>query len=133
MQAGLALLTDHVARFNAGVRSGDFGPMVDGFTEDAEKPDLDREALEVAEPQPGQYLFSSQICICDRYRRTLGFSQVRSVAYAGVVGSRSLSEITCLRQLCPSALKLSSSWMRASSRSEPRKVGSYSKRSWSMS
>ena len=36
MQAGVALLTDHVARFNAGVRSGDFGPMVDGFTEDAE-------------------------------------------------------------------------------------------------
>jgi steroid Delta-isomerase len=36
MQAGLALLTDHVARFNAGVRNGDFGPMVDGFTEDAE-------------------------------------------------------------------------------------------------
>jgi steroid Delta-isomerase len=36
MQAGLALLTEHVARFNAGVRSGDFGPMVDRFTEDAE-------------------------------------------------------------------------------------------------
>ena len=36
MQAGVALLTDHVARFNAGVRGGDFGPMVDGFTEDAE-------------------------------------------------------------------------------------------------
>jgi steroid Delta-isomerase len=36
MQAGVALLTDHVGRFNAGVRSGDFGPMVDGFTEDAE-------------------------------------------------------------------------------------------------
>ena len=36
MEAGVALLTDHVARFNAGVRSGDFGPMVDGFTEDAE-------------------------------------------------------------------------------------------------
>jgi steroid Delta-isomerase len=36
MQAGVALLADHVARFNAGVRSGDFGPMVDGFTEDAE-------------------------------------------------------------------------------------------------
>jgi steroid delta-isomerase len=36
MRAGEALLTDHVARFNAGVRSGDFGPMVDGFTEDAE-------------------------------------------------------------------------------------------------
>jgi steroid Delta-isomerase len=36
MQAGLALLTNHVARFNAGVRSGDFGPMVDGFTDDAE-------------------------------------------------------------------------------------------------
>ena len=35
MQAGVALLTDHVARFNAGVRSGDFGPMVDGFTDDA--------------------------------------------------------------------------------------------------
>jgi steroid delta-isomerase len=36
MHAGVALLTDHVARFNAGVRGGDFGPMVDGFTEDAE-------------------------------------------------------------------------------------------------
>jgi hypothetical protein len=36
VQAGLALLSDHVARFNAGVRSGDFGPMVAGFTEDAE-------------------------------------------------------------------------------------------------
>jgi hypothetical protein len=36
MEAGVALLADHVARFNAGVRSGDFGPMVDGFTEDAE-------------------------------------------------------------------------------------------------
>ena len=36
MRAGEALLTDHVARFNAGGRSGDCGPMVDGFTEDAE-------------------------------------------------------------------------------------------------
>src|ERR687886_270941 len=36
VRAGVALLTDHVARFNAGVRSGDFGPMVDGFTDDAE-------------------------------------------------------------------------------------------------
>ena len=36
MEAGVALLTEHVARFNAGVRGGDFGPMVDGFTEDAE-------------------------------------------------------------------------------------------------
>jgi hypothetical protein len=36
MQGGVALLGDHVARFNAGVRSGDFGPMVDGFTEDGE-------------------------------------------------------------------------------------------------
>jgi SnoaL-like domain len=36
MQAGMALLAGHVERFNAGVRSGDFGPMVDGFSEDAE-------------------------------------------------------------------------------------------------
>ena len=36
MQSGLALLDDHVARFNAGVRSGDFQPMVDLFTDDAE-------------------------------------------------------------------------------------------------
>ena len=36
MEAGVALLTAHVGRFNAGVRSGDFGPMVDWFTEDAE-------------------------------------------------------------------------------------------------
>jgi steroid delta-isomerase len=32
----VSLLTDHVRRFNAGVRSGDFGPMLEGFTEDAE-------------------------------------------------------------------------------------------------
>jgi RimJ/RimL family protein N-acetyltransferase len=30
------LLAEHVARFNAGVRSGDYGPMLDLFTEDAE-------------------------------------------------------------------------------------------------
>ena len=30
------LLTRHVALFNDGVRTGDFGPMVAGFTEDAE-------------------------------------------------------------------------------------------------
>jgi SnoaL-like domain len=36
MQPGVTLLIDHVGRFNAGVRSGDFGPMLDGFTEDAE-------------------------------------------------------------------------------------------------
>jgi steroid Delta-isomerase len=36
VQTGVALLAGHVARFNAGVRSGDFGPMVDGFSEDAE-------------------------------------------------------------------------------------------------
>jgi steroid delta-isomerase len=36
MATGLALLTEHVARFNAGVRSGDFGPMIDWFTDDAE-------------------------------------------------------------------------------------------------
>ena len=35
-RAGMAVLAGHVARFNAGVRSGDFGPMVDGFTDDAE-------------------------------------------------------------------------------------------------
>jgi hypothetical protein len=29
-------LLDHVARFNAGVRSGDFGPMFDAFCADAE-------------------------------------------------------------------------------------------------
>jgi hypothetical protein len=30
------LLTRHVARFNEGVRTGDFGPMTDWFTDDAE-------------------------------------------------------------------------------------------------
>jgi len=29
-------LQEHVERFNAGVRSGDFGPMVAAFSEDAE-------------------------------------------------------------------------------------------------
>jgi steroid delta-isomerase len=32
----VSLLDDHVRRFNEGVRSGDFGPMATGFTEDAE-------------------------------------------------------------------------------------------------
>ena len=36
MRAGLALLAEHVERFNQGVRSGDFGPMLEGFTDDAE-------------------------------------------------------------------------------------------------
>ena len=30
------MLEEHVERFNAGVRSGDFGPMVAAFAEDAE-------------------------------------------------------------------------------------------------
>jgi steroid Delta-isomerase len=32
----MTLLTEHVARFNAGVRGGDFGPMLEWFTDDAE-------------------------------------------------------------------------------------------------
>jgi hypothetical protein len=32
---GLELLREHVERFNAGVRSGDFGPMLELFTDDA--------------------------------------------------------------------------------------------------
>ena len=32
----MSLLDEHVRRFNHGIRSGDFGPMVSGFTEDAE-------------------------------------------------------------------------------------------------
>jgi steroid delta-isomerase len=32
----LSLIGEHVERFNAGVRSGDFGPMVAAFAEDAE-------------------------------------------------------------------------------------------------
>ena len=31
-----ALLTDHVERFNEGIRTGDFGPMLAGFAPDAE-------------------------------------------------------------------------------------------------
>jgi hypothetical protein len=31
-----ALLTDHVERFNEGIRSGDFEPMLAGFAPDAE-------------------------------------------------------------------------------------------------
>jgi len=33
---GLELLREHVARFNAGVRSGDFEPMLELFTDDAQ-------------------------------------------------------------------------------------------------
>lgn|SRR5262245_36764740 len=31
----MSLLDDHVQRFNAGVRSGDFAPMLENFAEDA--------------------------------------------------------------------------------------------------
>ena len=34
--SGVSLLDEHVRRFNEGIRTGDFGPMVDAFTEDAE-------------------------------------------------------------------------------------------------
>ncbi len=30
------LIVEHVTRFNAGVRSGDYGPMLEQFTDDAE-------------------------------------------------------------------------------------------------
>jgi steroid Delta-isomerase len=33
---GEQLLRDHVERFNTGVRSGDFGPMLERFADDAE-------------------------------------------------------------------------------------------------
>jgi steroid delta-isomerase len=33
---GLQLLDEHIRRFNEGIRTGDFGPMIGGFTEDAE-------------------------------------------------------------------------------------------------
>ncbi len=33
---GLELLAEHLERFNAGVRSGDFGPMLELFADDAE-------------------------------------------------------------------------------------------------
>jgi hypothetical protein len=31
----MSLLEDHVARFNEGVRTGDFGPMLENFADDA--------------------------------------------------------------------------------------------------
>ena len=58
MQAGVALLADHVARFNAGVRSGDFAPMVDGFTEDA---DLVFEGIQI-----GPFRGREEIAAADR-------------------------------------------------------------------
>ena len=36
MTAGLRLLREHVKRFNSGVRSGDFRPMLGAFADDAE-------------------------------------------------------------------------------------------------
>lgn len=36
MRTGIEILAEHVARFNAGVREGDFEAMVGGFTDDAE-------------------------------------------------------------------------------------------------
>jgi steroid Delta-isomerase len=52
----MSLLEQHVERFNQGVRSGDFTPMVAGFTEDAELhfegvpvgPFVGRDAIETA-------------------------------------------------------------------------------------
>ena len=36
MTSGEALFGSHVERFNQGVRTGDFGPMVEAFAQDAE-------------------------------------------------------------------------------------------------
>jgi hypothetical protein len=52
----MSLLEEHVERFNQGVRSGDFTPMVAGFAEDAELhfegvpvgPFVGRDAIEAA-------------------------------------------------------------------------------------
>jgi steroid Delta-isomerase len=52
----VSLLDEHVERFNEGVRSGDFAPMVAGFSEDAELhfegvpvgPFLGRDAIDAA-------------------------------------------------------------------------------------
>ena len=52
----MSLLEEHVERFNQGVRSGDFTPMVAAFTEDAELhfegvpagPFVGRDAIEAA-------------------------------------------------------------------------------------
>jgi steroid Delta-isomerase len=52
----MSLLEEHVQRFNEGVRSGDFAPMVAGFSEEAELhfdgvpvgPFLGRDAIDAA-------------------------------------------------------------------------------------
>ena len=52
----MGLLEEHVRRFNEGVRTGDFGPMAAGFTDDAEMhfegvaagPFIGRPAIEAA-------------------------------------------------------------------------------------
>jgi steroid Delta-isomerase len=76
--AGMRLLHDHVERFNAGIALGDFGPMLEFFTDDAEMvfegvpvgpfrgrdaiaaayreqpPDDQLNVLEASEPEAGQ-------------------------------------------------------------------------------
>lgn len=53
------LIGEHVTRFNAGVRSGDFGPMLEQFTDDAE---LTFEGVAVGP-------FVGRGAIADAYRR----------------------------------------------------------------
>lgn len=53
------LIAEHVTRFNAGVRSGDYGPMLEQFTDDAE----------LAFEGVGVGPFVGRLAIAEAYRR----------------------------------------------------------------
>ena len=74
------LIAEHVTRFNAGVRSGDYGPMLEQFTDDAE----------LAFEGVGVGPFVGRGAIADAYRRQppddeLDLLEVSEIPGGGVV------------------------------------------------
>ena len=72
----MELIDEHVARFNAGAHSGDYGPMLEQFTEDAEL------AFEGVPVGP----FVGRAAIADAYRDRPPDDELDLLEVAGVPG-----------------------------------------------
>jgi hypothetical protein len=83
-----ALLTDHVERFNHGIRTGDFGPMLAAFTDDAE---LVFEGVPVGP-------FVGREAIAEAYRRQPPDDEVRLLGPARAEGDALVADYAWARE-----------------------------------
>ena len=82
------LLTDHVERFNQGIRTGDFAPMLAAFTDDAE---LVFEGVPVGP-------FVGRVAIEEAYRRQPPDDEVRLLGPARVEGEALVADYAWARE-----------------------------------